>query len=185
MGQQFDMIGQLYEKANRELMAAKNIEQSYKNLSHVRDIIYATSMRFKNDKSAFSVNKKLANAAEQIHYTIFHMCTFLYYETRGLREYSSVNPMILLDNAESRINAGMMNGKPLVELLELWEKATSSCRIALLVARKNLKNDKSLKAIDLFNSSIEYISEELNEAILINAKKKKDALSSKFETRYI
>jgi len=186
MGQQIDMIEQLYEKANKELLIAKNIENRYRSLSYVRDVVYATSLRFKNDNSVFSVNKKLANAAEQMHYTIFHMSTFLYYETRNLREYSGVTPMTLLDQAESRINAGMMQGRPLSELLQLWEETASSCRIALMTARRYLKNDKSLEAVRLFEKSVEYVTSELNEAIKINNKKKQNnALQSKFSGKYI
>lgn len=179
------MIDQMYEKANKEIMVAKNIERSYKSLSYVRDIIYATSLRFRGEKTAFSVNKKLANAAEQIHYAIFHMCTFLYYETRNLREYSSATPMTMLDDAEARINAGMMQGRPLVELLDLWENTVARCRISLLVARKSLKNDKSIKAMELFKDSVNYIRTEIVEAIKIHSKTKENALQGKFETRYI
>jgi hypothetical protein len=169
MGTQTDMVDNLYDKENKELGIAKSIERSYKNLSYVRDVIWATSLRYKKyGEGAFTVNKKLANAATQIHFAIFHMCEFLYRETRNLKEYRSATPMSLIDDVESRNNAGMLMGRPLVDLLQLWEDTTASCRGGLRLAQKNLQNHKSMYAAENFVKSARLIRKELAEAVTID-----------------
>ena len=167
MGKQIDMIDSMYEKENYELLVAKNVQRSYKNLSHVRDIIYATSLRFPR-RGAVSVNKKLAYAAENIHFAIFHLCEFLYRETRELKEYKGETPMSLIDDVEKSLNAGNLPGRPLGELLVVWNNSVQLCKNAMFVAIRNLQDDRSIIAKDYFMSSVNEINQALSEAYMIN-----------------
>jgi hypothetical protein len=168
MGKQLDMIDSLYEKESRELAIAKNIQRGYKNLEYIKGIIYATSLRFKSNGTAFSTNKKLANAVEMIHYAIFHLCTFIYYETRELKEYEGVTPMSLIDDVEEHVSFGNTPGKPLDEIMRLWKDSTFLCTVGLNLAVKNLQNDKSIQAYNDFRKASQWISRELEEAYLLN-----------------
>lgn len=167
MGEQIDMIDSMYEKENQELLIAKNVQRSYRNLSYIRDIIYATSLRFPKT-GAISVNKKLAYAAENIHYSIFHMCEFLYRETRELKEYRYVSPMSLLDDIEQRVNAGNLPGRPLEELMTVWDDSVQVCRNAIRIATKALKDHKSIIAADYFIKSAREVRQALKDAYMIS-----------------
>lgn len=76
--------------------------------------------------------------------------------------------MSLLDDVEQRIDAGMLPGRPLEELLRIWEDSVQICRNAIRVAFKNLQSHKSVIAADYFVKSAREVSGALKDAYMIN-----------------